>query len=497
MRTTGPLSKSTITLVVRSRRSCEEKRTLDRQRGALLLEYILAAGVALVLLATFMVHQSFIVQEQKDTAAADQLNAIVAAAAQYMETESTALSSDTVLTPSQPIAIPVANTVSTTYSTGPGGVPTIQAAGYLSPSFTDGDPYGQTHYLIVRETSSGGLYGMIASVGGRAIPTFDLGLITSKTNGAGAIITNAVEKGTSEFAFVGGGNLWFESVSDYVPASGISSLSAGHYGATLNFNTSPSGLSQYLDRYSVSGNIDASTMHTDLNMGGNSITDSDAIFFENGNTVGDDGAGGTTFAGNTVNSGSTQSGAGNYVAGNATTGTDVAEQNSSVGGSEDAVSGLAVNAETLSPLGTAGDACSPVGAMVSSTDGQGVILACVASGNGDIWEALDGSVQGFTHYMNLGCSSANQVEPDEFELAWNNTLPTPVAIYETAQENFGAGHSVNYTYDQYGNEVDEDDYFTGQGGSSNAYQEVPSIIPPYGSVQLFSEETTVCAYIRY
>lgn len=474
--------------------------SIHRQAGALVLEYILTVLILLIISSGLIVSQVSNFKNHQALITANEISTLVSSAANYMQNETQNFSTNSVLSSSVPIAIPFGNTATATITTGPGGVPTVQAAGFLPPSFIDEDPFGQTHFLVVRKLANGSYQGMVISSGGTTISNGLIGLIINYSSGVGALITNATYNGSNQFVFQGAANQWHELVSDFVPASGLPSISTGHYAATLNYNTSANGLSSYLNRYAVTGVPEANTMHADINMGNNSIASASGITLNQGGQIVDNGSSSVLILGNTINSGTTTVSS-DIVAGNAnTTGTETINGSSTVAGTETASTGAVINSETLSAIGTAGDACPTIGAMASSTDGKGVILACEGTAGNSVWVALDGGSSSlFKNYQSLGCSNTTSgyLSPNRFqELAWNNTLSTPVAVYENYQPFTDGQPAYVFVYDSAGNQVILNASFGGNISNASSGN-LPTIVPPYGSIMIYNPNSVVCLYIRY
>lgn len=238
--------------------------------------------VATILTGVFMATRFAAAQQGRAEQAAKMLQDLTVASSQYLSGEaSTVAGALTIGGP--PIAIPMTNNEG---FAAPSGLPSVQAAGYLPAAYSDVDPFGQSHALLVREvtpppgTSGPSYEAMIVSFKGTSIPTPLVGQIVEQSSGTGGFVSP-----TSTSRIDGAYGTWQSPVSNWSGNSANIPLNTGHYMATLQFSPPANSIGSYLDRYSVPGDPELNTMHTDIRMANNSLVGTNVVAFNNGGGI--------------------------------------------------------------------------------------------------------------------------------------------------------------------------------------------------------------------
>ncbi|SOE65261.1 shufflon protein, N-terminal constant region [Burkholderia sp. OK233] len=182
----------------------------------------------------------------------------------------------------------------------PISVAAVKAANVGLPvSFTGTNPFNQTWAAAVTQPSAGNLQVLIYTTGGTPIKDQELGLIARAANGVGGMIptnNSGVYPGGAATAY-GAFGAWQIPTASYGVAGGSpASLLTFSNGALT---------SNYLYRNAVPGQPQLNTMSTNLDMGGNTITNAQQIQLASGNGVQ---VGGSYYYGDGTNSAIRQSG---------------------------------------------------------------------------------------------------------------------------------------------------------------------------------------------
>jgi prepilin-type N-terminal cleavage/methylation domain-containing protein len=246
-------------------------RRRSRQRGFSLLETVMALGIASIALVGFLQLQNDSTERVRAVAAANRLVQIEAAAQSYIVANAPTLLTALNAAPNVPVVIPVVDPVGAAPPTGPYGLPSLQGGGYLPSAFVDMNGYGQTTALLVQYIPgpvSGQLEAMLTTVGGVAIRDTSLGIITGKVGAAGGMVQTNLLPRQIQGAYDG----WTIPVAAWTPANAAFAPSPGHAQVYLPLPSAAQGtLSDFLYRYPT-GIPEANTMHTDINVNGNNLT---------------------------------------------------------------------------------------------------------------------------------------------------------------------------------------------------------------------------------
>ncbi|TKC90139.1 shufflon system plasmid conjugative transfer pilus tip adhesin PilV [Trinickia terrae] len=199
---------------------------------------------------------------QTDVTTAIQQQQWVAAVSNYVTQNMTSLESSVTTTPT---VIPVA---------------TVKAANVGLPvGFTGTNPFNQTWTAAVTQPTAGNLQVLIYTVGGTQINDQELGSIARSANGVGGMIptnNSGVYSGGAATAY-GAFGAWQVSTAAY-------GVTGGSPASLLTFSNGAL-TSNYLYRNAVPGQPQLNTMSTNLNMGGNTITNAQQIQLAAGNGV--------------------------------------------------------------------------------------------------------------------------------------------------------------------------------------------------------------------
>lgn len=259
-------------------------RSRSRQTGQSLVGIGIYLIIAVIATGVFMSVRFQALQSQKASQAASVLETLTTASSQYLSAEASTITKS--LTLGGPaIAIPMTNADG---FAAPNGLPSLQSAGFLSTSFNDTDAFGQSHALLIRQVGNSTTTGasnydaLLVSYGGATIPDTLAGLVVQQSDGQGGFLPT-VEK--TQGLIHGAFGTWTGQASQWMPNSSDIQVASGHYVATLQFQPAVNSISDYLDRYAVSGNPDLNTMHTNIDMGGNSLVNTNAVMLANGGGI--------------------------------------------------------------------------------------------------------------------------------------------------------------------------------------------------------------------
>ena len=134
--------------------------------------------------------------------------------------------------------------------------------GELPASFNNGNVFGQQHILVIAQTAAGALDAMVFTYGGDTIPD-DTAIRVAEAGPANATVV--LSSDPTNFEGAAGG----QTVPAATFAGAGYAIAAGHIGAHIE-PAAYAAEAPFLNRYAT-GNVDDNTMHTDLNMGANSI----------------------------------------------------------------------------------------------------------------------------------------------------------------------------------------------------------------------------------
>jgi hypothetical protein len=155
---------------------------------------------------------------------------------------------------------------------------TLKSAGALDPSFVDSNGYGQSHVLIVHQTSATQLQALVMTCGGAAIPDQSARHLIELAGGpikGGGIPAVGVLSTNKNFAIGANGGLKVTLTSF---AGTACPPAPGHIGAALFLDGSQI-IPPYLFTNPVPGaGASPNTMNTTLYMGGNDIQNADDVY---------------------------------------------------------------------------------------------------------------------------------------------------------------------------------------------------------------------------
>lgn len=170
-----------------------------------------------------------------------------------------------------------------------GALPSVQGAGFLPQTFIDKDPFGQSHVLVISETSASSYNALIVSVGGLAQNNTMLGDIVNRFPGTGGLVPTATGASPGSGTIEGHDRSWSIPVNQLAIGGGGSVAQPGHYAVLLanQFNPSQLALSHYLSRYT---NSPSNGMTTSVEMNGNPVEGTSSVSTSDGGSIGGGGA---------------------------------------------------------------------------------------------------------------------------------------------------------------------------------------------------------------
>jgi len=207
-------------------------------------------AIAAALSPQFLALQQKSLERIRDTVVAGQMSQIVSAANQYIQSNYNTLSAN-------------AGTQTIT-------IQQLEQAGYLSPSVSQFTPYGQNWEVQVSQPKPGYLQGLVISTGGTPMTQVEMGQAADSTKGSGGFIPQAgfPGSGTTATGAYGG---WQVSMAGYTNPG------PGHMVGLLTYYNGQSISNDYLYRVAIPNNHRLNTMQTDLDMGGNNISNANNI----------------------------------------------------------------------------------------------------------------------------------------------------------------------------------------------------------------------------
>lgn len=257
-----------------------KQNSFKRQKGSFLVEVVI--GLIIISLgAVAMIKMiSSDAENVKAKATAARMTEVVTAVINYVRARYQNIDQAITANGGNPI------TINMTGGTCSGLTPSIQACGYVTPSFRNINSYNQTHDVGIRRTASGILEVIIGTEGGFPIPDNILPRIASRVGDKG--VNGGYILSTAPTSVQGAyGNFTIANVGATFP--GITST-GGHLVANLGFETG-SLLNDYLYRVEIPGHPEANQMFTDLHLDGGgtphdingikTLTAQDGVFSDN------------------------------------------------------------------------------------------------------------------------------------------------------------------------------------------------------------------------
>ena len=144
-------------------------------------------------------------------------------------------------------------------------VPMLVNTGFLPAGFGQTNPYQQTWEVQVLQPSPGDLQALVLSQGGVPIQPAEAPRIGAEEGGSGGSVQ---ANGTAQGSF----GSWQVSLTDYTDPG------AGHVASLIDYSNGQMQ-SDYLYRTAVPGNPQVNTMQTNLNTGGNAVTNTGTVQF--------------------------------------------------------------------------------------------------------------------------------------------------------------------------------------------------------------------------
>lgn len=213
------------------------------QRGFTALELIVVmtvSVVAMMLAAQYMESYSDALVNQS---AADQQKRVTDAAAGYIKDNYAAV-----------VGVSSAATPATITTA------MLKATGYLSPSFSDTNAFGQSYIVLALQPAPNKLETIVATTGGETVNDINIKRVAQLTGASGGYVS-VLDVAHANGSFGG----WKMPLANYGIAPG-----AGHLVSALMFADSAL-ISDYLYRSTVAGHPEFNRMNTAIDMAGNNI----------------------------------------------------------------------------------------------------------------------------------------------------------------------------------------------------------------------------------
>ena len=223
------------------------RRSQRGDSGLTLVEVVIALGVAaffLTLVSTSMLSAS---NRIKDEVTAQQMLLMEKGVDQYIQANFSTIDADAAAQADNLYVIPTT---------------TIFSAGVLPSGTSDTNAYDQSYQFVVDHIGPGEDEALVETVNGSTIPATNVCMVAAIVGAQAGCISSVnptVIQGT-----YGGWSLPTATFGAYAP-------SVGHIVSVLYYNNG-AVVTNYLDRYAVSGNTEPNTMHTNILMNGNSAT---------------------------------------------------------------------------------------------------------------------------------------------------------------------------------------------------------------------------------
>lgn len=447
---------------------------VSRQTGFALLDVIVAIGIALLIGAgsVLTIQSSFKRLKTSDTAAI--LQADINYSEKYLNDYISVIQNN-LTAGGQSYVIPLG--FPSDFNPTPsltGGLPTPGQANLLPANFTDLDPFGQKHLIVVQKLADGTVQALLISTGGQNISDGLLGDITLKVGSiAGFIPSTSSIFGNSYIRGALGG--WTYPLSTISPSNYALSFTSGHYAAILYLSPplSTKSVGPYLDRFST-GDPSVNTMNTNIIANGNALSNLNKISFSTGAVISQSPSQPVTIASTNL-VGPTLS-----VQGNQIVSTNNVFGNQTIGGNESVNGILHVDGNStaaqinFSPVAISGASCTSAGyspgTVAGSNAGNGQLFACEGQPGSAVWQSLNPTSTttntSFSVYFNIGCSNP---------ISWTNTGSgaAAVTLSNSAMGDGGFGFSIT---DTAGNVVSVP-IFSGYAQSFSWFQSQTAIVP--------------------
>jgi hypothetical protein len=219
-----------------------------------ILGALFAVLIGLLAVRPIIVYQETALHNVQSAATAGQMRQISTAAQAYIQANYAAVEANS--TASSPATITV---------------PMLESTGYLPPSISPTNPFGQTWVVQVLQPSPGQLQALVLSTGGATIPEKQAPAIATQTGQEGGFVPYNGQYGSlSPAAAQGAYGHWS------VALNGYTNPGPGHLAALLAFNNGNLE-NDYLYRVAVPGQPQLNTMQTALNMGNNDVDNANNI----------------------------------------------------------------------------------------------------------------------------------------------------------------------------------------------------------------------------
>lgn len=259
---------------IETQNSLKDRYLTSRRRGFSLIETLLV----LALFALFSVYLITLITDNasrtRAKALADKMTLVSEATKGYVKANYAQLMAQAPNPGSGALVIPVGRTSATgPVPGGPGGLNSIQGAGFLASNFIDRNSFNQTSAVLVRKCGCANntldvMITTVATGGGRVIPDSLLGLAANAMGAGGGFVPAIYPNATDSGMVLGSYGGWKTDIADWGPTA--TRPAAGTVQKTLAFEDG-SLLADYLNRYDI--NIpDANRMHTDIDVNNNDLT---------------------------------------------------------------------------------------------------------------------------------------------------------------------------------------------------------------------------------
>lgn len=236
----------------------------SRQQGLTLIETLVAIVIYAIILGAIAASLNYGPRQVQQAAAASQLKTLGSAMDAYVKANYATLEGSATAT--NAVAVPVS---------------TLVTQNYLPTRFSAVNAYGQTYTIYILQPKAGNLMGLILGTGG----TVWNGTSHSK-HLADVLIPGAAAMAGAAGGFVSTGDLPGYTIDTVRGAYGgwqvslagtnISNPGPTHL-AFMHYYNQGSLASDYLYRYAIPGQPQLNEMFTNLNMGGNNITNANSV----------------------------------------------------------------------------------------------------------------------------------------------------------------------------------------------------------------------------
>jgi type II secretory pathway pseudopilin PulG len=225
------------------------RRNKRKQRGLTLVETAMVLGVIAISMAGLSKMMADNARSTRVKASAERIIEVTGAVERYVNANYTQLT--TLATAGNPIVIPVGKECPTcAVPGGPGGLNSIQGAGFLNNTFVDRNSADQRHAVLIREPVAGELEVLITTWGGNEFPDQDLGNISGLVgSGGGAVYANNPNAPSNQVAGSYGG--WSTNVANWTATWNGNAVgpSQGRVAVALGFSNNGGNMNDYLNRF--------------------------------------------------------------------------------------------------------------------------------------------------------------------------------------------------------------------------------------------------------